>query len=181
MKRQLPKILEKYLGLKRKITKELILDPNEEDEMGRKRGEGKREYNHKLTLYRHALNEINQNRKIEKTIKAAESGHTKAMMSLYNFYKEDDKELAFNWLKLAVDNKNKKAIEIYKEVKKEEKDFKKKQKPSFYLCFNCRGGGGGVKINSFLRKKREVYIQNQKWKWGHYSVIITKNDYYPLL
>lgn len=133
MKRQLPKILEKYLGLKKKITKELILDPNEEDEMGRKRGEGKREYNHKLTLYRHALNEINQNRKIEKTIKAAESGHTKAMMSLYNFYKEDDKELSFNWLRLAVDNKNKKAIEIYKEVKKEEKDFKKKQKEEYAL------------------------------------------------
>lgn len=133
MKKQLPKILEKYLDLKKNITKNLILDPNEEDEMGRKRGEGKREYNHKLTLYRHALNELNQNKKVEKTIKAAESGHTKAMMSLYEYYKEEDKESAYKWLRVAADGKNKKAIEIYKEVKKEEKDFKKKQKEEYIL------------------------------------------------
>lgn len=125
------KILNKYLDDKVTITQDLVLNQNEEDEMGRKRGEGKREYNHKLTLYKHALNETNQNKKVEKTIKAAESGHTKAMMALYEFYKKEDKESSYKWLKLAADNKNKMAVEIYKSIKKEEKDFKKKQKEEY--------------------------------------------------
>ena len=44
----------------------------------------------------------------------------------------------------------------------------------------CRGGGG-VKINSILRKKRSIYPKSEMEMGTLLSVIINKNDRYPLL
>ncbi len=95
-------------------TLKSLLDYGYDDVMGRRRGEGVREYNKKVTLYKRALSLERPGSILSALIEAAEAGHTKAMVALGKYYKEFDPFESQKWLVKAVEGKNQEASELLK-------------------------------------------------------------------